>query len=202
MSTSPAPRWIRWRRAVGRAALGAALAGALHLTAAIVDGLSDEGGPADAAVVLGNHVHEDGTPSRRLARRLDRALALYQAGEVPTIIVSGGQTPGYPHEAGVMKDYLVARGVPASAVVEDRGGVNTFETARFVAAYARAQGLGSVVAVTHYYHLSRTKLALRRFGVPGVIGAHAKVALEAREPWSWLREVVGYYVYLVRPVEG
>lgn len=202
MSASAGPRWIRWRRVVGTAALGLALAGTLHLTAAIVDGLGDAGGVADVAVVLGNHVNEDGTPSRRLALRLDRALALYQAGEVPTIIVSGGQTPGHPHEAGVMKRYLVERGVPAAAVVEDRGGVNTFQTARFVAGYVREHELGSVVAVTHYYHLSRTKLALRRFGVPGVIGAHAAVELEAREPWSLLREVVGYYVYLVRPLEG
>jgi len=80
MSASAGPRWIRWRRVVGRAALGLALAGTLHLTAAIVDGLGDAGGVADVAVVLGNHVNEDGTPSRRLALRLaafhERADAL------------------------------------------------------------------------------------------------------------------------------
>jgi len=62
----------------------------------------------------------------------------------------------------------------------------------------RARGLRSVVAVSQYYHLTRTKLALRRFGVADVHGAHAPIELELREPWSLLRELVGYYRYLLR----
>lgn len=170
----------------------------LHLTALCVDGCSDRGEAADLAVVLGNHVSPAGEPSRRLELRLDAALALHRAGLVPRIVVSGGQDPGSPHEAAVMKRWLVDRGVPEADVIEDRGGINTFETARFVAAYVRAHDLRSVVAVSQYYHLTRTKLALRRFGVPGVSGCAAAIELETREPWSLLRELVGYYRYLLR----
>ena len=170
----------------------------LHLLAVCVDGCTDRGGAADLAVVLGNHVSPAGEPSRRLQLRLDAALALHRAGLVPRIVVSGGQDPGSPPEAAVMKRWLVERGVPDGDVIEDHGGRNTFETARFVAAYMRAHELRSVVAVSQYYHLTRTKLALRRFGAPEVAGARAALELEAREPWSLLRELVGYYRYLLR----
>ena len=170
----------------------------VHLAAICVDGCDDDDAPADLAVVLGNHVAADGTISGRLGRRLDRALELYRQGKVPTIVVSGGRDPGSPFEAEAMKRYLVERGVPAAAIVEDRGGENTYRTARFTAEYMQQHGLRSVIVVSQYYHISRSKLALRRFGAPEVRGAHAAMVLEAREPWSLLREIVGYYAYLLK----
>lgn len=171
--------------------------GLVHLVIVAVDGCTDEDRPADVAVVLGNHVSPAGEPSRRLQLRLDRAAALYAAGLAPRLIVSGGRDPGSPHEADVMRDYLVARGVPAERIAVDRGGVNTHATARFVAADLRARGERSAIAVSQYYHVTRTKLALRRFGVEAT-GAHADLELELREPWSLLREVVGFYAYLFK----
>jgi uncharacterized SAM-binding protein YcdF (DUF218 family) len=188
-------RLRRWSRIVSTTLCLWAL---VHLAAICVDGCTDDGAPADLAVVLGNHVDAVGEPSLRLQLRLDAALALYRGGLVPRVIVSGGRDPGSPFEAEVMKRYLVERGVPADAVIEDRGGVNTQATARFTAAYMREHDLRSVVAVSQYFHITRCKLALRRSGVATVYGAHAPVRLELREPWSWLREVVGYYSYLLR----
>lgn len=175
-----------------------ALWAALHLVLISVDGCTDDDVTADLAVVLGNAVTADGQPSPRLQRRLDRAAALYHAGKVARVIVSGGQDPGSPHEADVMHAYLVDRGVPAGLVVRDHGGVDTHATARFTRDYMRAHGLRSVVAVSQFYHLSRCKLALRKFGVPEVHAAHAALEFEVRDPWSMLRELVGYYVYLAR----
>lgn len=172
----------------------AVLWGLVHLLVLTVDGCTDDDRPADVAVVLGNHVTAAGELSRRLQLRLDRAVTLHAAGLAPTVIVSGGQDPGSPHEAEVMKRYLVARGIPEDRVIEDRGGVNTHATARFVAAWLRARGLRSAIAVSQYYHVTRSKLALRRFGVEAT-GAHADLELELREPWSLLREVVGFYAY-------
>jgi uncharacterized SAM-binding protein YcdF (DUF218 family) len=187
----------RWPR---RVLLALVVGGLLQLAAICIDGCTDRGPPAgaDVAVVLGNHVSAAGEASPRLQRRLDAALALYQDGRVPRIIVSGGQDRGSAPEAEVMKRYLVERGVPADAVIEDRGGINTYATARFVADHMQAGGLRSVVAVSQYYHLTRCKLALRRFGIPLVYGAPAPLALELREPWSWLRELVGWYSYALR----
>lgn len=190
----PATRLLR------RALAGLALWALVHLAAITVDGLTDDDQPADVVVVLGNHVSPEGEPARRLALRLDRGLELYAAGLAPRIIVSGGQDPGSPHEAEVMKRYLVARGVPAEHVIEDRGGVNTHATARFVAAYLRERGQTRAIAVSQYYHVSRCKLALRGFGVDAT-GAHAPLELEARDPYSLAREFAGYYTYLFKPYD-
>lgn len=192
-------RALLWSRRLG---LGGFAWAAVHLTAITVDGCTDEDAPADLAVVLGNHVAADGELSGRLRRRLDRALELWQQGLVPRIVVSGGRDPGSPYEATEMKRYLVAHGVPEAAVIEDRGGQNTYLTARFTAAYMRAHGLRSVITVSQYYHVTRSKLALRRFGVADVRGAHARTDLEAREPWSLLREFVGFYAYLLKDYSG
>lgn len=52
-----------------------------------------------------------------------------------------------------MKRYLVEQGAPADAVVED-----------LTADYMQQHGLRSVIAVSQYYHISRTKLARERSG--------------------------------------
>lgn len=194
----PLPPWLRLRPWLRRlVALFAAWA-ALHLTAISVDGCSDEDVFADVAVVLGNRVTPGGQPSPRLLRRIERAIDLYRTGKVARVIVSGGQDPGSPHEADVMRSVLLAAGVPDAAIVVDRGGVDTHATARFTRDYLRAHGLRSAIAVSQFYHLSRCKLALRRFGVPEVYAAHATLELELRDPWSMAREWVGYYAYLAR----
>ena len=64
------------------------------IVALLVAGLHDEIHSADLAVVPGNTVYANGTPSARLAARLDRALELYQQGLFPLILVSGGTGAG------------------------------------------------------------------------------------------------------------
>ncbi|PCC66996.1 YdcF family protein [Nannocystis exedens] len=135
--------------------------GLVHLLVLCVDGCTDEGRPRRRR----RRARQPRQPRRR-ARASPAAAprsraALYAAGLVPRLIVSGGQDPGSPYEADVMRDYLVARGVPAERIAVDRGGVNTHATARF--APPTRPGERSAIAVSQYYHLTRTKLALRRF---------------------------------------
>ncbi|KAG0950066.1 hypothetical protein G6F31_013842 [Rhizopus arrhizus] len=96
--------------------------------------------PADVAVVLGNTVQADGRPSPRLAARPDRAADCYAAPQCRILFVSGGVDPGGADEAAVMRDYLLARGVPADRIVTDSAGVDSWSTARHASAYMRAQG--------------------------------------------------------------
>lgn len=164
------------------------------------DGLSDRLEPADLAVVLGNKVEPDGRPSARLAARLDRALEVYRAGLVKEILVSGGTgSEGYD-EARAMGDYLVAHGVPAAAVRRDPGGFDTWLTARHTAELMRQRHLTSVIIVSQFFHITRTRMALRRFGVTSISNAHARI-WELRDPWSLLREVLGCADYAVRAAD-
>lgn len=168
------------------------------ISAAVIvwDGLTDELGVADVAVVLGNRV-EGGAPSAPLQARLDRALELYEEGLVGGIIVSGGiGREGYD-EAETMRGYLVDLGVPMEDVGVDSGGYSTYLTARNVSRIMEANGLESAVVVTQYYHVPRARLALERSGVSQVYTAHAEY-FGPRDVYSTAREVIAYFYYLAR----
>jgi uncharacterized SAM-binding protein YcdF (DUF218 family) len=55
----------------------------------------------------------------------------------------------------------------------------------------------SAIAISQYFHLPRTKLALQRFGVKTVYTAHAEF-FELRDIYSTVREVFSYCSYQLR----
>ncbi|MES2019172.1 MAG: YdcF family protein [Pseudomonadota bacterium] len=168
----------------------------LAAVAITLSGLHDRLAPADAIVVLGNKVDTNGQPSARLRARLDCALDAYRQKLAPLLIVSGGVgIEGYD-EAQVMQHYLVAHGVPASAVLVDSAGIDTAATAVNVARIARARQLKSVLVASQYFHIPRASLALRRAGVPVAGTIHARY-FEARDLYSLAREVIGLGAYAV-----
>lgn len=191
-------RVLAWGAA---AAAGVLLSGCAAIAWA---GCQDDPRPADVAVVLGNRVWPGGQPSPALAARLDEGLALWRAHAVKALIVSGGveaggRLGGELDEAQVMHAYLVAHGVPDAAIVIDPFGDNTELTGRNTAAIMRARGWRSVIAVSQFYHVPRTRLALRRAGLTDVRGAHARY-LCTGDFIALPREVAAYPVYwLGRP---
>jgi vancomycin permeability regulator SanA len=125
-------------------------------------GMNDHLGKADLALVLGNKVNPDGSPSARLKARLDTAADLYRKGWFPKILVSGGTgKEGFP-EGTAMKNYLVGVGLPEAAILVDNEGVDTQASVVNTAAVLRAQHGKSVFVITQYFHIPRTRLALSR----------------------------------------
>jgi len=163
----------------------------------VVVGLRDHLGKADVALVLGSKVESDGAPSARLRARLDRTLELYRAGYYPAIIASGGVGKEGFDEAKVMKDYLVAHGVPPARVIMDSSGITTFASARNTARLCNEQSFHSVLVVSQYFHIPRSQLALERFGIPVVYCAHAQY-FEWRDLYSCPRELLGWLRYFFR----
>ncbi|MEZ6186632.1 MAG: YdcF family protein [Planctomycetota bacterium] len=190
----PPPRRRRWRRLL---LLGAAPA-LLPLGWLVGDGLVDDSGAADVAVVLGNKVHPSGIPSQHLRERLERALALFREGRVQALLVSGGLGREGHQEADVMARWLIERGVPAERVLRDPHGNTTHDTALNAARIMGERGWTRALVISQYFHLTRAKLALRRAGVADVQGAHAELNLTWKEPYSLAREVAGLYYYALR----
>lgn len=170
---------------------------AITALAIVGDGLSDHLAKADVAVILGNQILASGRPSARLQARLDRGLELYRKGWAKCVIVSGGRGREGFEEAVVMRDDLARRGVPPGKIILDRDGIDTWHTARNTARIMKERGLKSAVVVTQYFHISRSRLALRRFGVAPVYSAHARY-FELRDLYSTAREVLGYVYYRFR----
>jgi uncharacterized SAM-binding protein YcdF (DUF218 family) len=97
----------------------------------------------------------------------------------------------------VMRDYLVAQGVPADRVILDSHGDTTFASAQNTRAIAVQRHFSSVLVVSQYFHLPRSRLALRRCGFTAVYSARARL-FEWRDLYSSLRETAGWIEYSVR----
>lgn len=175
-------------------ALGAFLVGTVIL---VMAGLRDQLGHADVGLVLGSKVDLDGTPSPRLCARLDRTLELFRIGYFPLVIASGGIGKEGYDEALVMRDYLVAHGIPKERIIMDSAGTTTFASAKNTLQIVRRQKLSSVLVVSQYFHIPRARMALERFGVSEVYSSHARF-FELRDMYSSPRELLGYLRYVCR----
>jgi vancomycin permeability regulator SanA len=180
-----------------RAALAGTAAFAVGITVLVWDGLHDDVHPADLGVVLGNTVFPDGTPSPRLAARLDRTLELHREGMFHWVLVSGATGKEGRDEALAMRDYLLRNGVPAAQVLVDSDGHTTFATAANASALMKQHGLRSALVISQYFHVPRVRLALQRFGVAKVYSAHARY-FELRDIYSVPRELIGFVRYILR----
>lgn len=153
--------------------------------------------PYPTVVVLGAAQYA-GTPSPAFARRLDHALALYRAGGVRRVVVTGGRRPGDPHSEGeVGVRYLRAAGVPASALVAETASRTTVENLR--GARALLPPATPLTLVTDPAHTPRALALAHALGVT----ANASPSPLSRPPAGryLLRErlaLVGYAVVGVR----
>ena len=185
------------KRVIRRTALTLAalfLMGTLGIAAV---GLRDRIIDSDLAVVPGNTVNRDGTPSERLQGRLDAALDLYKTGHCRAILTSGGIGAEGFDEAKIMKEYLTAHGVPPAAIYTDNHGTNTFETARYTAELVRTMGFHGTILVSQYFHIARFRLAMLKHGIVNVGHVHSRY-YEARDLYSLAREVFGYVGYVFK----
>ncbi len=169
---------------------------AIAVLGLVVDGLTDSAEASDVVVVLGNEVQADGSPSARLAARLDAAVDVYEAGLVDAVIVSGAVGQSGHDEAVVMADYLVAEGVPIEVIVIDSEGFTTRATAVNSAAIMDERGWTSAIVATQYFHIPRSRLALKQEGIDRVSTVHAD-HVELRDLYAVVREVPAYARYLL-----
>lgn len=156
--TSPARRWPRLSRAL-LSALGliAAVVGfsnAYVLLSAQGDSTSSVADVprSEVAIVPGALVEPDGTMSSMLADRVRQAAALWHAGKVEKILVSGDHGTWIYDEPDTMRKALVRSGVRPEDVFEDHAGFDTWAT------MVRARdifGVDDAVVVTQGFHMPR-----------------------------------------------
>lgn len=168
----------------------------LHTLLITLDGLRDSQQPADIGVILGNKVNADGTLSERLTQRLACGLALYRSGRIRRVLVSGGLGREGFYEGDKMRDYLRAHGVPDSVLIVDNHGNNTQQTVRNTLRLRARLHFRSVLVVSQYYHISRTKMLFRQAGFSAVSGV-SPWYFEWRDAYSLLREFGAYYKELL-----
>lgn len=171
-AAAPAPRRraplpVRMVRGLAKLALFLVACWALSIASIHLWGRRNEARRADAIVVLGAAQY-DGRPSPVLKARLDHAVRLYQRGVAPVVIMTGGQAPGDTvSEAVVSRRYAIRQGVPAAAILTERGGMTTLESMRAVSRLMRTRNLKTAVLVSDPFHMLRLKLLAKRVGFQG-----------------------------------
>ena len=137
------------------------------------------------ALVLGAKVHKGGRLSDMLRDRMETAIALYHAGAVDTLLLSGDGT-GEWSEVEYMKRYAVEKGVSEEDILEDPIGFSTYES---VSRANAVFGADKLVIVTQKYHLYRALYIAEDFGMEAV-GVSADLEKYAGQFYRDLREVL------------
>lgn len=167
----------------------------IHTAVICIDGLSPTKQSADLAVILGTKVNEDGSLSERLIKRLDAGIELYKSGRVKKILVSGGLGKEGFWEGEKMKEYLVQQGIKAGDIYVDNYGNNTRLTVVNTLHLKNQMPIGSIVVVSQYFHLTRTKMLFKKHGFKKVYSVPAKY-FEWRDIYSVAREFFAFYTQL------
>lgn len=118
---------------------------------------------ADCILVPGARIHADGRPFGMLADRLQAAHDLFVRGKAARIVLSGlGGGELATDEVAAMQRWLMARGVPAAALVLDPFGLRTIDTMR----RCRGEfGMRSAIVVSNPFHLARCLFLARHCGL-------------------------------------
>jgi uncharacterized SAM-binding protein YcdF (DUF218 family) len=143
------------------------------------------------AIVLGHKENAQGAGSH-FQQRLDRAVAIFRAGEVDRILVTGG---GHPPEAVVGQQYLISKGIPAESVLIETESCSTDENLRNSKSILTRLGAdGPVLLITNGFHLKRSLMIANKYHLTAT-----GVAAEETGPYlgasiSVLREVAALAV--------
>lgn len=115
----------------------------------------------EVAVVFGAGLW-DGEPSPYLAHRLDAAAALYRAGRVKVVLVTGDNSRVDYDEPDAMRTYLRKKGVPTERIVSDYAGFDTWDSC------VRAKkifGVDRAVLISQGFHIRRALALCEAAGV-------------------------------------
>ena len=124
----------------------------------------------DAIVALAGNAGKNNGMNSETNARLNRAIALYNEGAAPILVVTGG---GEPPVAEAMRDAAVTAGVPADAILLENQSHSTLQNAMFTADIDTLNKDGRVLLVTHRYHLPRANASLRWAGFSNVTNVAA-----------------------------
>lgn len=157
----------------------------------------------ETGLVLGaNRVLSDGRPNLHFVSRMDATAELYRAGKIKRVIVSGDNGRRTYDEPSMMKEALIARGVPASAIICDYAGFRTLDS---VIRAHTVFGLKDCTIITQRYHNTRaleiagaTGLDALGFCAKDVVFRHS-VRTELREVASRTVAVLDLYVWHRQP---
>lgn len=126
---------------------------------------------AEAALIPGAAIFQDGALSSIFIDRADMAIKLYEEKKVSKILVSGDNSTVTHNEVNPVRLYLISKGIPDQDIFLDHAGFDTYST------MYRARdifGISSVLITTQSFHLPRAVFIARELGI-NAYGVNADV---------------------------
>ena len=147
---------------------------------------------ADAALVLGNRAYLDGKPNPCLTHRVDRGVALWRAGQVRLLTVSGGvDREDGRIEAEVMAVHAHNAGYQGVLLKESLSS-STRENLAMSWPLLEAAGVRRVIVVSDAYHLWRVERLAKASGFDGAFEVQYAAAPAdcGRPAWQAVRSAL------------
>lgn len=169
------------------------------------------GGAANrAGLLLGtSRTVRSGRPNAYFYNRVDAAAALYHAGKVEYLVISGDNGRKGYNEPQDMKEALVGRGVPAEAIYLDYAGFRTYDS---VVRMEKIFGQESFTVISQEFHNRRAVYIAQALGLDAVgynaadVAAYAGMKTRLREKLARVRMFMDLWTgktpkFLGEPVE-
>ena len=118
--------------------------------------------PGKVALVFGTDDRFQGRENLYFRYRIDAAEALWKAGKVRLILVSGDNSEKYYNEPEKMKKALIQRGIPKGRIVCDYAGLRTLDS---VVRAKEIFGLNDMVFVSQRFHNERAAYLAKANGI-------------------------------------
>jgi SanA protein len=157
----------------------------------------------DVALVLGTSKSaSSGGPNLFFEARMDAAAALYKAGKVKYLLVSGDNGEEAYNEPSDMRDALVARGVPKGNVYLDYAGFRTLDS---VLRAREVFGQTRFTVVSQAFHNERAVFIARHYRIEAVgfnaadVGGSAGARVNAREVLARVQVALDLYLLNTQP---
>ena len=134
---------------------------------------------AQVIVVLSGRVTGTGPGAMQPAagentyQRSKHAAWLHKNWRALPILACGGRLlrPETVSAASIMREVLIAEGVPASSIWTEQRSESTYESSVFAAEILRSKGIRKLVLVTEAYHMARAKACFQKQGLAVVPAA-------------------------------
>ena len=163
-----------------------------------------------AGLLLGtSRTVRSGRPNAYFYNRVDAAAALYHAGKVEYLVISGDNGRKGYNEPQDMKEALVGRGVPAEAIYLDYAGFRTYDS---VVRMEKIFGQESFTVISQEFHNRRAVYIAQALGLDAVgynaadVAAYAGMKTRLREKLARVRMFMDLWTgktpkFLGEPVE-
>lgn len=157
----------------------------------------------DVGLLLGtSDKRKNGQRNPFFDHRINAAAALYKAGKVHHLLLSGDNRRKDYDEPALMKEALRKAGVPESAVTVDCAGFRTLDS---VVRAKKVFGLQKLTIISQRFHDERALLIADHFGIDAIgycaadVGFRRGVKTQIRETFARVKAVLDLYVFHTTP---